>query len=138
MKRIVLILAPLILGWNSCLTAQNINLGESELKSVLCQQWGIDFAMLGEMKIKQIPGATDFDFKFKSDGTYSIIAETGETKSGNWTFHPKGKYVELEINGTITSRIESISENKLILVMTPDDSGPSGMPKVETHFKPVK
>lgn len=121
-----------------CLTAQNISMNESELKSVLCQQWGIDFAMLGEMKIKQIPGATDFDFKFKSDGTYEIIEETGETKTGNWTFYPNHKFVELEINGTTTSRIESISTDKLILVMTPDDSGPSGMPKVETHFKPVQ
>ena len=138
MKYCFLILLSWLLGFTSHLNAQKITLGKEDLKAVLCQQWGVDFAKMGEMKIKQIPGATDFDFRFKPDGTYEIIEEKGEIREGSWTFYPEGKYVELEINGTTTSRIASINASKLILVMTPEDNGPPGLPKLEVHFKPVR
>lgn len=138
MKKNVSILAILFIALGNSLAAQKISQNESELKSLLCQQWEIEFAIMGGMKIGQLPGATDFDFKFRADGTYDVIKDNEETNTGSWKFYPDEKYVELEMNGTKTSRIASISGNKLVLVMTPEDSGPPGMGEIETHFKPKK
>ena len=138
MKKNVWIFGVVIVAFGNSLIGQKISQSESELKSLLCKQWEIEFAMIGDMKIDQLPGATDFDFKFRPDGTYDTLKDNGDTTTGSWKFYSDEKYVELEINGTKTSRIEFLTGNKLVLIMTPEDSGPPGMDKIEAHFKPMK
>jgi len=138
MKKIMFTLVILFITMNNSLIAQKISQKESELKPLLCIEWEIEYANLGAIKIGKIPGAKDFDMKFRPDGTYDIIKDDGETNTGNWKYYLDKKYVELEINGTITSRITYIDKNKLVLIMTSEDNGPSGMAKIETHFKPKK
>ncbi|PHS66714.1 MAG: hypothetical protein COB12_05790 [Flavobacterium sp.] len=136
MKKTILFIGFLI-GLNFNLLAQNINLNKSELESVLCKQWEIEYALIDGMKIGQIPGATDFDFKFKSDGKYDLIREEGNIENGLWVFDIKNKYVELLIKGKLTSRIKSIEKDKLILAMVSRQNDPLGLPSVEIHFKPI-
>jgi len=132
-----LILIGLIIGMNLTAFAQEVTLSKSELENILCKQWGIEYAMMGTIKIEQMPGAKDFDFLFKKDGKYDLIEEDGTTKIGIWKYYPENNYVELSINGKITSRIKSIVKNKLILTMVSGKNDPSGLPNVEIHFKPI-
>jgi hypothetical protein len=127
----------LIIGLNFMLFAQEISLNKSDLESVLCKQWEIEYASMNGMKIGQMPGASDFDFKFKSDGKYDLIREDGKNESGVWVYDTENKYVELSIKGKVTSRIKSIDKNKLILILVSGKNDPKGLPSVEIHFKPI-
>jgi hypothetical protein len=128
----------MIIGMNSMLYAQDVSLNESELKSILCHQWEIEYALMGGMKIGQMPGAADFDFNFHSDGKYDILSEDGDNKNGLWTYDTENKYIELSIKEKVTSRIKFISKNKLILILVSGQNDPSGLPSMEIHFKPMK
>ena len=136
MKR-TLKLVVLMIGLNNSLMAQDVNLSKTELETVLCKQWEIEYALMGGMQIKQKPGATDFDFKFASDGNYEIIREDGNDELGKWIYDPEKKYVELSIKEKVTSRIKSIDKNKLILILVSGENDPPGLPKVEVHFKSI-
>ena len=105
---------------------------KSELKDVLCKQWGIEYAMMNGKKIGQMPGATDFDFIFSSDGSYDLIREDGDNKSGTWIYNLANKNIELSIEDKMTSRIISINKDKMIVTLVSDR-----LPGVEIHFKPI-
>lgn len=132
-----LILIGLIIGMNLTSSAQEVTLTNSELKSILCKQWGIEYAMINGVKTGQMPGASDFDFKFKKDGEFDLIRENGKNESGIWTYDTENKYVDLSIKGKITSRIKSIDKTKLIMTLVPGRNDPSGLPNVEVRFKPI-
>jgi len=136
MKKILIIIG-LIIGINVSVFGQEVTLSESELENVLCKQWEIDYAMMNGMKIGQMPGAADFDFKFASDGTYELFRENGNDELGNWIYYQENKYIELSIKEKVTSRIKSIDKNKLILILISGENDPPGLPSVEVHFKPI-
>ncbi|MDX1830514.1 MAG: hypothetical protein R3342_13320 [Lutibacter sp.] len=132
-----LILIGLIIGMNLTSSAQEVTLTKSELKSILCKQWGIEYAMINGVKTGQMPGASDFDFKFKKDGKFDLIRENGKNESGIWTYDTENKYVDLSIKGKITSRIKSIDKTKLIMTLVPGRNDLPGLPNVEVRFKPI-
>ncbi|MGB3605809.1 hypothetical protein [Psychroserpens sp.] len=136
MKKTI-ILIGLIIGMNLASYSQEVTLSKSELENVLCKQWEIEYAMMNGMKIGQMPGAADFDIKFKSDGEYDLIREDGNNESGIWTYDAENKYVELSIKEKSTSRIKSIDKGKLILTLVSGQNDPPGLPSVEIHFKPM-
>ena len=136
MKRNLIVIG-LVIGINLNCFAQEVTLSESELKNVLCKQWEIEYALMNGMKIGQMPGASDFDFNFKKDGTYDLIREDGKNESGIWTYNSEKKYVELSIKEKVTSRIKSIDKTKLILTLVSGQNDPPGLPSVEVHFKPI-
>jgi outer membrane lipoprotein-sorting protein len=76
MKKLLLFLV-LLIGFNVSLLGQNVKLTESELETILSNQWEIEFAMMGSQKIGQMPGAKDFDFLFKKDGKFDLIEDDG-------------------------------------------------------------
>ncbi|PCI31341.1 MAG: hypothetical protein COB60_12100 [Flavobacteriaceae bacterium] len=126
-----------LLGLSFGLSAQNIKLSTAKLKNVLCKQWKIDYSMMGGMRIGELPGAPDFDFNFKSDGHYDLIREDGNNESGIWFFNYKKKFVELAIEGKVTSRIKSIKKDKFVLIFVVRDEDHPGLLSVEVHFKPI-
>ncbi|CAM4410864.1 hypothetical protein [Zobellia nedashkovskayae] len=132
-----LLLLGFIIGLNFTLFAQDININETELESVLCKQWEIEYALMGGMKVGQMPGASDFDFKFHPDGKYDLIREDADNSAGIWTYNSDGKYVELSIEEKVTSRIKYIDQNKLILTLVSGQNDPPGLPSMEVHFKPM-
>jgi hypothetical protein len=131
------ILIGLILGMSLTSYSQDITLSKSELENVLCKHWEIEYAMMNGMKMGQMPGASDFDIKFKTDGKYDIIREGGKNESGIWTYDTENKYVELVIKGKTTSRIKSINKTKLILTLVSGQNDPPGLSSIEVHFKPI-
>ena len=136
MKKI-LILIGLIIGMNLTSSAQEVTLTKSELKSILCKQWGIEYAMIDGVKTDQKPGASDFDLKFKKDGEFELIRKNGENESGIWTYDTENKYVDLSFNGKIKTRIKSIDETKLIMGLVSGKNDSPIQPIVEVRFKPI-
>ena len=132
-----LILIGLIIGMNLTSSAQEVTLTKSELKSILCKQWGIEYTMINGVKTNQKPGASDFDLKFKNDGKFDLIRENGKNESGIWIYDTENKYVDLSIKGKITTRIKSIDETKLIMGLVSGKNDSPGQPTVEVRFKPI-
>lgn len=132
----IIIVVGLIIGINLTAHSQDVTLSEPELSNVLCKRWEIEYAVMNGMKFGQMPGAADFDINFKSDASYNLISEDGKNDSGIWTYDKKNKYVELSIKDKITSRIKSISNNKLILTLVSGQNDPPGLPSVEIHLRP--
>ncbi len=125
----------LLIGLNVSLFAQNVKLTESEVATVLSKQWEIEFGMMGSEKIVQMPRAKDFDLLFKENGSLAIIEDDGTVRTGFWKYQPEDKYIELSVDGKITSRITSLNNSKLILVSGKSES--TRLPNVEIHFKPL-
>lgn len=136
MKKTLVALGFLI-GLNTSFFAQNITLTASELETILTKQWEIEYAMMGSMKIGQVPGAKDFDVLFKRDGKYDLIEDDGTIRNGIWKYVTKNNYIELSIDGKVTTRIKSINKSKLILIMVSEDNDAPTLPNVEIHFKPI-
>lgn len=136
MKKTLVALGFLI-GLNTSFFAQNITLTASELETILTKQWEIEYAMMGSMKIGQVPGAKDFDVLLKRDGKYDLIEDDGTIRNGIWKYVTKNNYIELSIDGKVTTRIKSINKSKLILIMVSEDNDAPTLPNVEIHFKPI-
>jgi hypothetical protein len=127
----------LLIGFNASILAQNVKLDKSELESFLTKQWEIEFAMMGSQKIGQMPGAKDFDFFFKEDGKFDIIEDDGTIRNGFWKYLLEDNYIELTIDGKVTSRIISLDKSKLILILVSGNSDSPKLQNVEIHFKPI-
>jgi len=136
MKKLLLFLG-LLIGFNISLLGQNVKLTQSELETILTHQWEIEFAMMCSEKIGQMPGAKDFDFLFKKDGKFDLIEDDGTIRTGFWKYLSEDNYIELTIDGRITSRITSLNKNKLILILVSGKSDSSKLPNVKIHFKPI-
>ena len=120
----------LIIGFAPLLCAQSITLSKEELTKQLCKEWKTDYATMGGMKISPKVNA-GFDVVFNTDGSYTTSKSTAK---GKWRFDSKKKYVELSVNNKINSRIISIDDKELVMVLVPDTDGPKGMPDLEVHF----
>lgn len=127
----------LLIGLNVSLFAQNVKLTESEVATVLSKQWEIEFGMMGSEKIVQMPGAKDFDLLFKENGSLAMIDDDGTVRTGFWKYQSEDKYIELSVDGKITSRIISLNNSKLILILVSGKSESTRLPNVEIHFKPL-
>ena len=133
----IIILLGLCFGINLSLYSQDIKLSDSELTLLLCTEWEIDYALAEGMKIKQMPGATDFNYNFHTDGNYDLINDDGTIDTGTWKYNTEKKYVDLTLNGQVNTRIKSINKGKLIITMVSGPNDPPGLPNVEIHFKPI-
>jgi len=136
MKRTLLFIV-FLLGLSVSIFGQKVKMSTATLKTVLCKQWEIDYSMMGGMRIGELPGAPDFDFNFKLDGNYELIREDGTNEHGNWFFNYKKQFVELAIEGKVTSIIKSIKKDKLVLVFVVREDDYPGLLNVEVHFKPM-
>lgn len=55
--------------------AQSISLLSDSIATLLCKKWEVDYAMMGWMKIGRIPGATDINYEFNKDKTFTITSD---------------------------------------------------------------
>lgn len=135
MKNKLYLTICLIIGLQLNLNAQNVTQSKVELNKVLCKKWVPDYALMGGMKINQLPSNLAFELEFNSDNSYFVIKEKKKQK-GEWSQNTSKKYIELAINNKITSRITKISETEFILVLVSDGKNdPPGLPSMEIHFK---
>lgn len=124
-----------IIGLHLNLKAQNVTQSRVELNKILCKKWAPEYALMGGMRINQLPNNIAFKLEFNYDNSYLVLKEN-EKQKGKWTQNTSEKYVELIINNKITSRITKINETEFILVLVSDNKNePLGLPSLEIHFK---
>lgn len=130
MKKIAVQLALGLIFSNFTLFAQDVKIPSDSIETVLCKKWEADYALLGGMKISQMPGATDMIIEFKNDKTFQITSNNQkESTKGIWNYDSKKKLINLLINGKSNSAIISLNDNVLIMLIdtkeaTPDDPMP--------------
>ena len=71
---------------------QTINLSADSITTLLCKKWEVDYAIMGNMKIGRMPGATEINFEFNKDKTFLMTSTdpTDKTK-GTWAYDTKKK-----------------------------------------------
>ncbi|GAA0758523.1 lipocalin-like domain-containing protein [Psychroflexus lacisalsi] len=135
MKKIIILFLVLI-----CLpfsiSAQSIDLKPSKLESILCKQWTIEFAKMGDIELTEVPDTLDFNLKFNSNGTYEVKSSNDDNSSGTWAYDKDKGTVELEAAGNVKFTIKSISKDKLIINLDLGEDAPLGLSNLELHFKP--
>lgn len=108
---------------------QDITITADSVEKILCnKKWEIEYAMMGNMKIGKIPGATDLNYEFNKDKTFVVSSNDPKDKSkGSWNFDPKKKSIILKLNGKNNSSIITLNEKMFVLQMNKDESMPTDM-----------
>ncbi|MBZ9778431.1 copper resistance protein NlpE [Psychroflexus sp. CAK8W] len=108
----------------------------SKLESILCKQWTIEFAKMGNIELTEVPNTLDFNLKFNPDGTYEVKSPNDDNSSGTWTYDVERRTVELEAAGNVKFMIKSITKDNLIINLDLGEDAPPGLSNLELHFKP--
>lgn len=133
MKKSIYLVIIILIATSFNLKAQVIQ-SETELNKILCKNWKPDFAVMGDVKINQLPNTIAFELEFNSDNSYFVIKDNDKQK-GKWTFNPDKKHIELSINNKVTSRIIKINETEFILVLVSEGIKNPSIPHMQIHFK---
>ncbi len=131
----IMVSIMLFLAASSFLTAQEVEVNNSELLPMLCKGWEMEYAMMQGTQMKQKPGAANTEFEFKTDGSYLLLGNDGTKSIGSWRLNSEMNYVELLMKGQEVSRIKSIVADKLIMVLPPKENAPAQLSAIEIHFK---
>ena len=134
MRKLYVLLAFLMVSFSSVF-GQEVEMGNAELLPILCHNWEMEFASMLGNKMKQNPGAANTEFDFKNDGTYLLLGNDGSKSKGAWRLNKDMKYVELLIQGKEVSRIKSVSEQELVMVLPTGKGASAQMQGIEIHFK---
>jgi hypothetical protein len=126
MKRFICLSLIVLILSASPLLAQSVMPSADKIESVLCKKWTINYALIGGMKIGQMPGAANADYDFKADKTFFIIDEAGGKTKGSWQYDEKKKVIKLTVNGKNMLNVISLKDTELIVLAdtkeaTPDD-----------------
>lgn len=117
--------------------SQNIDLPLDSIKTLLCKKWEVSYALMGNTRIDQLPGATELNFEFLKDGTVvtsSNPTDRDKTK-GKWSYEPSKKHIKIITNNKNTVEIIDLNEQMFVMQMNTDKNEfPSG--DLKTIFKP--
>lgn len=127
MKKSIFIGLILFLVASTNSFSQTIDLPADSVATLLCKKWEVDYALMGDMKIGRIPGATELNYDFNKDKTFILTSNDPKNKKkGTWAYDAKKKIIRLNINGNSNTSIISLKDNELIMLAdtkkaTPDD-----------------
>ena len=113
----------------SNVTAQNINLSEEEVNSILCHSWRLSSATIDG---QPIPIHITFEIQFNKDNTYFLLSNPDAI--GTWSYNPEEKYIELKTNNR-KAKIGTLSKKEMIFTeQNTDVYGNVASKKSEFHL----
>jgi hypothetical protein len=112
-------------------SAQTLDLSPSQIDSLLCKKWAVDYALMGNAKIGRGPGAPQMVFEF-----FKNKALTSDGMKGTWEYDKKAKVIRLFFNGKSNSSIVSLTADELIMVMNPPQNKSPDLSDMKMVFKP--
>lgn len=127
MKKIICISFISFLLSSTKLFSQAIDLPADSVATLLCKKWEVNYALIGNMKIGSIPGATEIIYEFNKDKTFLMTSDDPKDKTnGIWGYDGKRKIIKLNINGKNSTSIISLKEGEFVMLddtkeATPDD-----------------
>jgi hypothetical protein len=127
MKKIICISFISFLLSSTKLFSQSIDLPADSVTTLLCKKWEVNYALIGNMKISSIPGATEIIYEFNKDKTFLMTSNDAKDKTkGDWSYDEERKIIKLNINGKNSTSIISLKEGEFVMLAdtkeaTPDD-----------------
>src|SRR5690606_8445841 len=136
MKKIIFIGLLTLLLSNTNSFSQTIDLPADSITTLLCKKWEVDYAMMGNMKIGRIPGATEINYEFNKDNTFLMTSNDPKDKTkGTWAYDTKKKTIKLTINGKSNTRIISSKEGEFIMLADTKEATPDDPMKIKLVYK---
>ena len=118
------------------LSAQNVTMKADSLETVLCKKWEVDYVLMGEVKVGRMPGAAQINYEFKKDKTFFITSDKpGDNVKGTWTYDTKNKLIKLSANGKSNSKIISLKEGELVMLIDMKEATPNASEELKMVFK---
>jgi hypothetical protein len=115
---------------------QTIDLSVDSITTLLCKKWEVDYAMMGDMKIGRMPGATEINYEFYKDKTFVMTSNDPKDKTkGTWAYDPKKKIIKLTINGRSNASIISLKEGEFIELADTKDATPDDPMEIKVVYK---
>ncbi len=116
--------------------SQTINLSADSIATLLCKKWEVDYAMMGNMKIGKIPGATEINYEFNMDKTFLMTSKDPKDKTkGTWAYDTKKKIIKLTVNGKSNTSIISLKEGELIILADTKEATPDDPMEIKLVYK---
>jgi hypothetical protein len=120
------------------LFAQNITISTDSVQKLLCKKWEVDHALVGGMKIGQLPGASEINYEFSRDHSFLMTSnDPKEKRKGFWRYDPKKKQISLTINGRTNMRIISLKEDEFVALADTKNATPDDPMEISLVYKPV-
>ena len=130
----ITIISFFLLSTNSF--SQTINLSADSIATLLCKKWEVDYAMMGNMKIGKIPGATEINYEFNMDKTFLMTSKDPKDKTkGTWAYDTKKKIIKLTVNGKSNTSIISLKEGELIILADTKEATPDDPMEIKLVYK---
>jgi hypothetical protein len=136
MKKIICIsvISLLFLSTNSF--SQKIDLSTDSIATLLCKKWEVNYAMMGDMKIGKVPGATEINYEFNKDRTFLMTSNDPKDKTkGTWAYDTKKKLIKLTVSGKSNSSIISLKEGEFILLADTKEATPDDPMEIKLVYK---
>lgn len=128
MKNFTFIITLLCLKMGN-INAQNINLSEDEVSTILCHTWRLSFATIDG---QPIPIHIKFEVQFNKDHTYFLLSNPDAI--GTWSYNPKEKYIELKTKNR-KAKIGTLNKKEMIFTeQNSDVYGNVASKKSEFHL----
>lgn len=127
MKKFIFIGIITLLLSNTKSFSQTINLSADSITTLLCKNWEVDYALMGNIKIGRIPGAPEINYEFSKNKTFLMTSNDPKDKTkGTWAYDTKKKIIKLTVNGKSNANIISLKEGEFVILAdtkkaTPDD-----------------
>ncbi len=130
----ITIISLFLISMNSF--SQTINLSADSIATLLCKKWEVDYAMMGNMKIGKIPGATEINYEFNMDKTFLMTSKDPKDKTkGTWAYDTKKKIIKLTVNGKSNTSIISLKEGELIILADTKEATPDDPMEIKLVYK---
>jgi hypothetical protein len=130
----ITIISLFLISMNSF--SQTINLSADSIATLLCKKWEVDYAMMGNMKIGKIPGATEINYEFNMDKTFLMTSKDPKDKTkGTWAYDTKKKIIKLTVNGKSNTSIISLKEGELIILADTKEATPDNPMEIKLVYK---
>lgn len=115
---------------------QNIDVPEDSIKTILCKQWEVDYAMIGNTKTSRLPGATEINFAFFPDGSFVMTSDNPtETTKGTWRYIRKTKSVTITTTRRRLGEIVILNQREFTMEMETNESN-AGEAMIRLMYKP--
>lgn len=136
MKKIIFIALITCLLSNTNAFSQTVNLPADSVASLLCNKWEVNYAMVGNMKIGKMPGATEINYEFNKDNTFLMTSNDPKDKTkGTWAYDEKKKVIRLTVNGRSNTTIISLKAGELMMLADTKEATPGDPMEIKLVYK---
>ncbi len=133
----ILSVVTILLTFHTFSMAQTIELTDSEVESLLCKKWEIEYMDVQGMKVAPQEGA-GFEFLFHKGGSFEMLPsnELDPNPEMKWVYSKENKNIRLYESDRLMGKILELNEDTFIMAFESTEDMP--MEGMKAHFIPAK